>query len=67
MNRAFLLCLALFFLSGCDIPYKGDYEKVKERLEKAEQKAAKAEAELKQLRKDLKDEQEAFSRIFEKN
>lgn len=64
MNRALLLSLSLFFLSGCDIPYKAEYEKAMELKEKAEQKAAEAQAAAEQAQNKLTDEQEALNRIY---
>lgn len=67
MNRALLLCLALFFLSGCDIPYKAEYEKAMDLKDQAEQKAAQAQAAAEQAQNALTDEQKALNRIYDED
>ena len=66
MNRALLLCLALFFLSGC-IPYKAEYEKAMELKDQAEQKAAEAHAAAEQAQDALTDEQKALKSLYDED
>lgn len=64
MNRQAVVLLLCCFVSGCDIPYKDEYDKAMEAKAAAEKIAAEAQAAAEEARNALTAEQKAMERLY---